>query len=152
MPRNATRDPNTTLNRRDDLHTIYTALSASPGKAMLRRATVSCTERLLMLLGWERAQPERARVYANPSKRPIAANSRAGSRAGSRGDFRGDFRGDYGGTDSKGADSKGAEKSSSNWEREKPTLTLRSVNPRVQALRESSWAPDAFEAANTGTV
>ena len=92
---------------------------------------VSVTERVLLMLGWERARaaktPKNSKsVYHTGGKQPFATKTSATGDA-----------------------------SSSSWEREKPSLKLRTVNPNVQrrSAPMQTWTSDAFDvASNTGTV
>lgn len=94
----------------------------------------SATERLLLLLGWERV--------VRPSSHSFTKKSTAGDKA-------------Y--ADLKSAVHKRTATSSadSSWERERPRLRMPTVSVPVSVSThsESNWTPDAFEVGEqTGTV
>lgn len=97
---------------------------------------VSTTERVLLLLGWERAVPSKAKtsVYDAGRKQPTAAKSKSYS-------------------DLQRA-TRAARAAGSSWEKDMPSLKLRAVNPDVQArgAGTNAWSSDAFDVAHTGTV
>ena len=91
----------------------------------------SATERLLLLLGWERVVPTHAKVRKS-------ARDQA-----------------YTELKSSVQQRKVASKTDSSWEREHPQLRMPTVSVPVPAVRnaESTWTPDAFEVGeHTGTV
>lgn len=92
----------------------------------------SATERLLLLLGWERV--------VSSAPRSNRANVRDEAYVSLQADLQ---------------RRKGQTKTDSSWERERPQLRMPAVSAPVVAARnaESSWASDAFEVGeHTGTV
>lgn len=96
-------------------------------------AVVSATERALLMLGWERAL-QSGDVYGGKKKQPLATKTKSYDNL------------------QKTARARSA---ASSWEREKPSLKLRAVNPEVQRrdVPMQTWTSSAFDvASNTGTV
>ena len=94
---------------------------------------VSATERVLLMLGWERAV-QKTEVYDAGRKKPFAARTKSYNNL---------------------QETVRSRNTTSSWEREKPSLKLRAVNPEVQrrSAPAQTWTSSAFDvASNTGTV
>lgn len=114
----------------------------------LNNVVVSATERALLMMGWERRQKHKHTTFEDSA---YGAGKRSKTKVSPKASGNKTVSHGY-----KEYDSLKTKLRKNNWERDMPTLKVRTVNPQIQRQTggdQQTWTSDGFDAAaNTGTV